>query len=376
MADKKDFYEVLGVSRGASDDEIKKAYRLLAKKYHPDTNPGNTEAEAKFKEVNEAYSVLSNSDTKARYDQYGHAGVDPNFGGGYGGFESGFDVGDIFGDIFGSMFGGGTRSGRRQANGPTRGDDIGVRLNISFEEAAFGCKKDISFDHVASCDTCGGSGAEKGTSPETCTTCHGSGQVTTQQRTPFGVMQSSKTCPTCGGSGRVIKKPCASCRGNGKLKKKKTLGVTIPAGIDDAQRISLAGQGNAGSNGGSPGDLIVIIGVRPHPIFERSGYNLHCELPITFIDAALGAKVAIPTLEGEGELSIPEGTQNGAVFTVKGKGIQHINGKGHGDMIIKVFIEVPKNLSKKQKEALEEFGSQSSDKNYSKKESFFSKFKK
>ena len=277
MADKRDYYEVLGVAKGASEDEIKKAYRALAKKYHPDANKDDKSAEAKFKEINEAYSVLSDKEKRAQYDQYGHAGVDPNFGagGGFSGFGGGMDF-DL-NDIFGSFFGGGFSSGRsgRASNAPTRGDDIGARVFISFEEAAFGCKKEISFERTEKCASCGGSGAKKGSKPETCPTCGGSGQVRVNQRTPFGVMQSVRTCDACGGKGKLVKDPCPDCRGNGYVRRKKTLEVSIPAGIDDGQRISLTGQGSAGENNGPSGDLILLVSVRPHPIFERQGNNLY-----------------------------------------------------------------------------------------------------
>lgn len=377
MADqKRDFYEVLGISKTAGEADIKKAFRTLAKQYHPDANPNDKNAEAKFKEVNEAYSVLSDSDKKARYDQYGHAGVDPNSGaGGYGGFNGGFDVGDIFGDIFGSVFGGSQRRSR-YSNSPAKGEDVAYRITLTFEEAVFGCKKDVSYNRVERCATCDGSGAAKGSSPETCPTCHGSGQVTTQQRTPFGVMQSSRACERCRGKGKIVSQPCTDCHGSGYVKKLKKLEIAIPAGIDDGQRIALAGQGSAGENNGPYGDLVVLVSVRPHTIFERDGYNLNCTIPITFVEATLGAKIIIPTLEGKGELTIPEGTQSGTVFAVRGKGVQNVNGRGRGDLFVTVEIEVPKNLSKKQKETLSAFGDCCEDKNYAKKQSFFDKFKK
>lgn len=379
MADnKRDYYEVLGISKTSNESDIKKAFRNLAKKYHPDANTNDKTAEAKFKEINEAYSILSDSNKKARYDQYGHAGVDPNFGAGgagFGGFDSSFDVGDIFGDIFGGVFGGSSRRSR-YSNSPAKGKDAAYRVTLTFEEAAFGCNKEIIYNRVERCTTCSGSGAAKGSSPETCPACRGSGQVTTQQRTPFGVMQSSRVCEHCKGKGKIVSQPCADCRGTGYNKKQKTLEIAIPAGIDDGQRIALSGQGNAGQNNGPNGDLIVVITVRPHHIFERDGYNLHCEVPITFVEATLGAKILIPTLDGKGELTIPEGTQSGTIFSIKGKGIQNINGRGKGDLFITVEIEVPKNLNKKQKEILSTFGDCCDDKNYAKKQSFFSKFKK
>ncbi len=376
MADqKRDCYEVLGVSKGASDGEIKKAFYKLAKKYHPDANPGDKEAEASFKEVNEAYSVLSDADKRARYDQFGWAGIDgaPGGGGsGFGGFGEGFDVGDIFGDLFGGVFGGGGGS-RRNPNAPRRGDDIGVRVTLTFEEAAFGCKKEISYGRTESCPTCSGNG---GTGSETCTRCGGRGQVTVQQRTPFGYMQSTQPCDACKGKGKIIKNPCKDCRGSGQVRKSKLIEVNIPAGIDNGQRISLRGQGNAGANGGPAGDLLVSVSVRGHEFFTRDGFDLLCDMPITFVEAALGAKITIPTLEGQGELTIPEGTQSGTTFCVRGKGIQQLNGKGRGDLLVTVEIEVPKGLGKKQKEALEKFGELCEDKHHSKRSSFFAKLKK
>ena len=335
MADqKRDCYEVLGVSKSASDSEIKKAFYKLAKQYHPDAHPGDKEAEAHFKEVNEAYSVLSDADKRARYDQFGWAGIDgaPGGGGsGFGGFGEGFDVGDIFGDIFGGMFGGG--GSRRNPNAPRRGDDIGVRVTLTFEEAAFGCKKEISYNRIESCPTCSGNG---GTGSETCTKCGGRGQVTVQQRTPFGYMQSTQPCDGCKGKGKIVKNPCKDCRGSGQTRKSKLIEVNIPAGIDNGQRISLRGQGNAGANGGPAGDLLVTVAVRGHEFFTRDGFDLLCDMPITFVEAALGAKLTIPTLEGQGELTIPEGTQSGTTFCVRGKGIQQLNGRGRGDLLVTV----------------------------------------
>lgn len=370
---KRDCYEVLGLQKGASDSEIKKAFYKLAKQYHPDANPGDKAAEERFKEVNEAYSVLSDSEKRARYDQFGWAGVDPSAGGGggFGGFSEGFDVGDLFGDLFGGIFGGG--GSRRNANGPQRGEDVSVRLTLTFEEAAFGCKKEISYARVESCPTCSGSG---GTGVETCTKCGGRGQVTVQQRTPFGYMQSSQACDACRGKGKIIKNPCKDCRGVGLKRRDKVIEVKVPGGIDNGQRISLRGQGNAGTNGGPAGDLYVAIAVRPHEVFTRDGFDLLCDLPITFVEAALGAKVTVPTLEGQGELTIPEGTQSGTTFCIKGKGVQQLNGKGRGDLLVTVEVEVPKGLGKKQKDALAAFGELCEDKHYAKKNSFFSKFKK
>ena len=375
MADKRDYYEVLGVSKGASDEEIKKAYRKLAKQYHPDLNPGDKEAESKFKEVNEAYEVLSDSDKKARYDQFGHAGVDPNFGGGAGG-GSPFQGGVDFTDIFDSFFGGGFAGGRRSnPNAPRRGTDGEASLIISFEEAAKGCVKTVTYHQIESCPDCHGTGAAAGTQPKTCSACGGTGQVHISQRTPFGVVQSTKTCDRCHGAGKMIETPCKTCDGKGRVRRQKTLEVTVPAGIADEQILNISGKGNAGANGGPNGDLHVYISVRPHPIFERRGNDVWCEMPITFTQAALGADVVVPTLDGKVSYHIHEGTQPGDVFKLKGKGIQSLQGRSRGDQYVQMTVEVPKNLSKRQKELLSELDSASDDKNYQKRKSFFSKLK-
>ena len=379
MAEKRDYYEVLGVSKTASDDEIKKAYRSLAKKYHPDANPGDKDAEAKFKEINEAYSVLSNADERRKYDQYGHAAFDPSAGAGYGGFGSGgfgdfnVDLGDIFGSFFGGGFGGGSSS-RSSRNAPQRGDDIGYNLTITFEEAAFGCKKEITYSRIENCSDCGGSGAAKGTTAETCPTCHGTGSVRVSQSTAFGTMQTVRPCSACRGKGKIIKTPCPTCKGAGSIKKQKRIEFNIPAGIADGERVLLRGQGCVGENGGPAGDLIIMVSVKPHNFFERRANNLYCEIPITFVEATLGGKVEVPTLEGKSEFSVPEGTQTGTVFCLKGKGIQSTNGGSRGNLYVTVNVEVPKNLTQKQKEALMAFGDSCDIKNYSKKKSFFDKF--
>ena len=374
MADKQDYYETLGVSKGASQDEIKKAYRSMAKKYHPDMNPGNQEAEKKFKEVNEAYAVLSDEEKKAKYDQFGHAAFEQGGGGAYsGGFGDfgGFDMGDIFSSIFG---GGASRANR--ANAPQDGDDIVVRVSISFEEAAFGCKEEISFPKIQKCDECSGTGAQKGTTPEKCSRCGGRGTVTVQQRTIFGMSQTTRACPDCGGTGKIVKEPCKNCKGKGLVRITKKLSVSIPAGIDDGQRVVLRGQGHEGKNGGYPGDLIIQVTVRPHSVFERDGYDLYCDVPITFYEAALGTTLKIPTLDGDCEVVIPEGTQTGTVFTVKGKGIQMVNSKGKGNLYVKVTVETPKSLNSEQKKIMEQFAKSCGDKNFSKKSGFFKKLKK
>ena len=372
---KRDYYEVLGVSKSASDDEIKKAYRVLAKKYHPDMNPGDKEAEAKFKEANEAYAVLSDSDKRAKYDQFGHAAFDPSMGGGsgFGGF-GGFGGGDFdFGDIFSSFFGGGGSS-RSSRNMPIEGDDVMARITITFDEAVFGCKKEISFARVEACPECGASGAAKGTKPETCETCHGSGRVTVQQQTMLGYMQTQRACSNCRGTGKIIKTPCKNCNGKGYIKVNKKLEVSIPAGIDSMQRIILRGQGSAGRNGGSAGDLIIEVRVKEHEIFTRERNNIYCEIPISFSEATLGAEIDIPVLGGKTEkYTIPEGTQTGTAFTVKGKGIPDINSKRKGDLIITVFVETPKNLTNEQKKLLQEFSKSLGESNTGKKNSFFKK---
>lgn len=381
MAEKRDYYEVLGVSKSASEDEIKKAYRKSAKKYHPDLNPGDKEAEAKFKEVNEAYEVLSNKERKAKYDQFGHAGVDPSYGGGYGGgyaggpFTQDIDLGDIFESFFGGGFGGSRQRRSANPNVARRGSDTEATVNISFEEAAKGCKKQVSFRIIENCNECNGTGAKKGTSSKTCPVCGGSGQVRSTQRTPFGMMQTSHTCDRCHGSGKIIETPCPVCSGVGKVQRTKKVEITIPAGIDDGQILNVGGHGNAGSNGGPAGDLHVYIGVRPHPIFERKGFDVWCELPIKFTQAALGSEVVVPTLDGKVSYQIHEGTQAGDIFKLKGKGIAHLGGRGRGDQYVKIVLEVPKHLSNKQKEVLREFDSLSEEKNYQKRKGFFDKIK-
>ena len=377
MAGKRDYYEVLGVDKSADDATIKKAYRNLAKKYHPDLNPDNKEAEKKFKEVNEAYEVLSDSEKKARYDQFGHAGVDPNFGaGGAGGgspFGGGFgDFGDIFSDLFGGAFGGSRRS---NPNAPRRGADTAARITISFEEAAKGCQKTIKVTHIENCSACGGSGAKNGTSPKTCPHCHGSGQEVVQQRTPFGVMQTQRPCSHCGGKGKIIDSPCEKCSGKGKVRITREQTVNIPAGIDDMQVLNVRGQGDAGSNGGPNGDLRIEVNVRPHPIFERDGFDVYVEVPVTFVQASLGAEISVPTLDGKVKFKIHEGTQSGDEFKLAGKGIKRINSSGRGNQYVKINVEIPRNLSKEQKELLKQFDKKSDEKNYKQRKSFFDKLK-
>ena len=375
MAEKRDYYEVLGIQKGASEDEIKKAYKKLARKYHPDMNPGDKEAEEKFKEVNEANEVLSDPEKKARYDQFGFAGVDPNYGAGAGGgaYGGGFDFGDL-GDIFGSFFGGGFGGGqRRNPNAPQRGESIRASVSVSFTEAAFGCEKSVTLERSEQCPTCKGSGCAPGTTPEICPDCHGSGTVQTRRQTPMGVFASNGPCRKCGGTGRLIHQPCSDCRGSGAVRKRKTIKISIPAGIDHGQTISLRGQGNAGKNGGPAGDLLVTVMVQPHEIFRRDGVDVFCEAPITFTQAVLGAELEIPTIDGKVKYSIPEGTQTGTVFRLKGKGIPVLNGRGRGDQYVTVTIETPRNLNKEQKEALRKFSETVGESNYEKRKSFFKK---
>ncbi len=375
MADKRDYYEVLGLSKGASEDEIKKAYRRKAKETHPDLHPGDKEAEARFKEVNEAYEVLSDSDKKARYDQFGHAGVDPNFGGG-GGFDGGFDFGDL-GDIFGSFFGGGFGGGRRSnPNAPQRGESIRISLTIDFEEAAFGCEKAVTIERAEACPTCQGSGCASGTTPETCSKCRGTGTVQVRRQTPMGVFATPSACPDCGGKGRIIRQPCKDCRGSGFVRKRKTIQASVPAGIDNGQTISIRGQGSAGKNGGPAGDLLITIAVRPHELFRREGTSVLCETPITFAQAVLGAELEIPTIDGKVKYDLPEGTQSGSTFRLKGKGIPSLNGRGRGDQYVTVYIETPRNLNHEQKEALKKFAETMGDDNYQERKGLFGKNKK
>ena len=376
--EKRDYYEVLGVSKGASEDEIKKAYKKLARKYHPDMNPGDKEAEEKFKEVNEANEVLSDPDKKARYDQFGFAGVDPSYGAGAGGpgwgdGAAGFDFGDL-GDIFGSFFGGGFGGAqRRNPNAPQRGESIRAAVTVTFTEAAFGCEKEITVERSEQCPTCKGNGCAAGTTPEVCPTCHGSGSVQTRRQTPMGVFASTAPCSKCGGTGRIIHQPCPDCHGQGRVRKRRSIKVNIPAGIDDGQTISLRGQGHAGRNGGPSGDLLITVMVQPHEIFRREGTSVFCEAPITYAQAVLGGTLEIPTIDGKVKYDIPEGTQTGSVFRLRGKGIPVLNGRGRGDQYVTVTIETPKNLNKEQKEALKKFSDLLGESNYEKRKSFFGK---
>ncbi|MCC0695335.1 molecular chaperone DnaJ [Clostridioides sp. ES-S-0048-02] len=373
MSTKRDYYEVLGISKGAEAQEIKKAYRKLAMKYHPDRNPGDEEAEEKFKEINEAYEVLSDDTKRKTYDKFGHDGLNGQGGfGGQGGFNGqgfgGFE--DMFGDIFGDMFGGGFGGGRQRRRGPQRGADIRQNVTISFEEAAFGKKMSIKLNRSEECDECDGTGAKPGTSKKTCSTCNGTGQVRTVQRTPFGNIASSRPCSTCNGTGEVIESPCSKCHGTGNTRKVKTIEVDIPAGIDDGQMIKLAGQGEVGEKGAPRGDLYIVVNVKSHPLFTRDGNDIYFEMPITFVQATLGDEIEVPTLDGKVKYSVPEGTQTGTVFRLKEKGIPRIRGNSRGDQYVKVVVEIPKKLNDKQKDLLREFAKECGSNVHEKKKTF------
>lgn len=375
--EKRDYYEVLGVSKDASEQEIKKAYRKMAMKFHPDKNQGDNESEEKFKEVNEAYEVLSDAQKRRTYDQFGHAGVS---GGGFGqgGFSGGAGFGgfeDIFGDMFGDIFGGfgGSRGGRR--NGPSKGSDIRIRMELKFEEAAFGVDKEISLQREEECDVCHGSGAKPGTSTSTCGTCGGSGEIKQTTRTPFGNMMNVSQCPTCNGTGTIIEHKCEKCLGAGKVRKTKKINVKIPAGVDDGATIKMSGEGQLGTKGGPRGDLYILIEVIPHKLFQRDGYNVYIEMPITFVQAALGDEVEVPTLDGKVKYKIPEGTQTGTIFRLRGKGIMHLRSSQRGDQLVKINVEVPRKLTESQKDILREFAKQSGEEINQQSKNFFDKVK-
>ncbi|MCF2856060.1 molecular chaperone DnaJ [Pseudoalteromonas sp. SMS1] len=371
---KRDYYEVLGVSKDASERDIKKAYKRLAMKYHPDRTAGDETLEAKFKEVKEAYEILTDSQKRQMYDQYGHAAFEQNGGGGHGGFGGGADFGDIFGDVFGDIFGGGGGGGRRQSR-QQRGADLRYSLDLSLEEAVKGKDVEIKVPTWVSCEPCDGSGAKAGSKPKTCTTCHGAGQV--QMRQGFFAVQ--QTCPTCQGTGQVISDPCNKCHGQGRVEKTKTLSVKIPAGVDTGDRIRLSGEGEAGMHGAPAGDLYVQVSVREHPIFVRDGNNLYCEVPISYTTAALGGEIEVPTLDGRANLKIPSESQTGKMFRMRGKGVKSVRSGSVGDLICKVVIETPVNLNERQRELLREFEeSMSGDtsKNRPKAQGFFDGVKK
>ena len=371
---KRDYYEVLGVEKGASAEEIKKAYRKSAMKYHPDRNPGDKVAEEKFKEVGEAYEVLSDDDKRARYDQYGFAGVDPNFNAGGGGFDGfgGFGGFGDLGDIFGEFFGGGRRS---TANVPRRGENVGARLELTFEEAAFGCEKEVSAQRIENCAACSGSGSADGVI-ETCSQCRGSGQIRTTQNFMGMAMQSTTTCPQCSGRGKIIKNPCNTCRGKGKVRRTQKIKVKIPAGVDEGQSVRVRGEGCVGTNGGPTGDLLVEIYIKRHPIFLRDNLDVLCEVPITFTQAALGAEIEVPTLDGKTTFEIPEGTQTGKEFILTGKGIPSVNNpRRRGNQRFVVVVETPTKLTKEQKDLLRQLDDSMEVKSNPKRKKFFDTLK-
>ena len=381
MSEKRDYYEVLGVSKDADAKEIKKAYRKLAMKYHPDKNPGDKAAEEKFKEINEAYEVLSDEEKRSTYDRFGHDGLNgqAGFGGGqgFGGFGGSGGFGgfeDIFGDIFGSGFGGfGGSGGSSRRRGPRRGADIRQSVTIKFEEAAFGKKIKVKITRREECDECHGSGAKPGTTKKTCPTCHGSGTVQSVQRTPFGNIASQRTCSTCNGEGEINESPCNKCHGKGSVRKTKTIEVDIPAGIDDGQMIKLSGQGEVGEKGGPRGDLYIVVNVQKHEIFTREGYDVYIEMPIRFTQAALGDKLEVPTLDGKVSYNLPEGTQTGTVFRLREKGIPKLRSNSRGDQYVKVIIDTPKKLNDEQKELLRKFDESCGNKVHEKQRSWKSK---
>jgi molecular chaperone DnaJ len=369
---KRDYYEVLGVNRDASENEIKKAYRKLAMKYHPDRNAGDKKAEEKFKEVNEAYEILSDKDKRTRYDQFGHAGVDDSAGGF--GRASGFGFDDIFSDIFDMFSGGGFSSGRNR-KGPQKGNDLKYEIEIEFEEAAFGVEKEIKVSRQEECSDCHGTGAKPGTTKKTCSNCNGTGEVRYAQKTPLGQFVNVRTCDVCHGEGTIIEEPCSSCKGTGYTLKDKKIQIKIPAGVDTGSVIPLRGEGEPGLRGGPRGDLYVVIQVKPHPIFKRDGNDVICEIPITFVQATLGDELIVPTLDGKIKYKIPEGTQSATVFRIKGKGIPRIRGYGRGDLYIQVIVEIPKKLNEKQKEMLRKFADIMGEDTHEQRKGFFDKVK-
>ncbi|MDE6780059.1 MAG: molecular chaperone DnaJ [Ruminococcus sp.] len=380
MADKRDYYEVLGIQKGATDDEIKKAFRKKARENHPDLHPDDPSYVEKFQEINEAHEVLSDPEKKKRYDQFGHAGVDPSYGGGgMGGFSGGMGGFGDFGDIFDNLFGGGFGFGggsRSNANAPKRGADIQNSVLISFMEACTGVKKEIKVNRMTTCEACKGTGADSASSSEVCPDCQGRGSVKVTQQTVFGAISSTKTCQKCSGKGKIIKNPCQKCRGMGRLRVQKTVSVDIPAGIDDRQTIRLSGQGDCGINNGSNGDLLISVSVKSHEIFRRDGFDIHCDIPVTYMEAVLGAEITVPTIDGDVRYPISEGTQTGTVFRLKGKGVKKLQRSERGNQYVTIYVEVPKNLTKKQKDLLREFEASLSEKNYAKRQSFFEKLKK
>jgi len=373
IVEKRDYYEVLGLGKDASEQEIKKAYRKMAMQYHPDKNQGDKSSEDKFKEISEAYEVLSDPQKRRTYDQFGHAGFS---GGGFG--QGGFSGGgfeDIFGDMFGDIFGGSFGGRQTRRNGPRKGSDIKLRMDLKFEEAAFGVEREITIQREEECSVCSGSGAKPGTSSKTCSTCNGTGEIRQATRTPFGNMINVAECPTCHGSGTIIEEKCEKCHGQGKIRKSKKINVRIPAGIDDGATIKMSGEGQLGSKGGPRGDLYIVVDVEPHPLFVREGYTVMMEMPITFVQAALGDEVEVPTLDGKVKYKIPEGTQSGTVFRLRGKGIPYLRTAQRGDQLIKINVEVPKKLSDKQKDILRDFAKQSGEEINEQSKNFFEKVK-
>ncbi|MCC8111889.1 MAG: molecular chaperone DnaJ [Ruminococcus sp.] len=382
MAEKRDYYEVLGLQKGASEDEIKKAFKTMARKYHPDLHPDDKEAAEKFKEVNEAYEVLSDSEKRSRYDRFGHAGVDPTYNSGGGsGFNDFGDVGDIFDSIFGGFSGGGFgfgggRSAAASANAPKRGGDVNASITIDFMEACAGAKKHIKINHMEKCPQCGGTGADGSMTTNLCPDCNGRGSVQINQKTVFGMISSTRVCSRCGGKGKIITNPCSKCRGSGRFRTQKEMELSIPAGIDSGQALRISGQGDAGINGGGTGDLMVFITVRSHELFVRNGNDINCEIPITYAQAVLGDKITVPTIKGKVEYEIPEGTQSGTKFRLHSKGVKYLGRESYGDQYVTVVVEVPKRLTKQQKELLRKFDDSLEEKNQVRRQSFFEKLKK
>lgn len=375
MAEKRDYYEVLGISKDASAEEIKRAFRKVAKKYHPDVNPDDKVAESKFKEANEAYAVLSNPQTRSKYDRFGHSGINQQDFQGFEGFGEGIDLNDIFDNFFGGFGGfGGASSSKR--SGPKRGANLKYRINLDFMEAAFGVEREINITKEDVCETCEGKGAKKGSESITCPACKGTGQINQSRQTMFGTVMTTKSCSSCSGSGKIIKDPCTDCSGRGRKKKKKKLRIKVPAGVNHGEMLTMRGEGEPGTKGGPYGDLYIEISIKPHSVFKRDGYNTYCEVVVTFPQVALGGEIKVPTIDGEQTYKLKEGTQPGEIITLRGKGIPYVNRNNiRGDHVFKIVVEVPVNLDNNQKEILQEFEDSCTDRNYQKRGSFFSKIK-